>query len=119
MIVVLGAAGAFVNLLSLWVPYEQQHRDFTAPGTLPTDHTLALVEIQRRQALTFNRWSHTPLRYAVTHLAHASRTGVGFPLRWWQGGWSVPGITALAVAIAALSFALRAAGKDPAGVETP
>ena len=111
VIVVLGAAGAFVNVLSLWVPYEQQHRDFTAPATLPTDHTLALVEIQRRQALTFNRWSHTPLRYAVTHLAHASRTGVGFPLRWWQGGWSVPGITALVVAIAALSF--RAPGRRP------
>jgi hypothetical protein len=118
VIVVLGAASAFVNVLSLWVPYEQQHRDYTAPGTLPTDHALALVEIQRRQALTFNRWSHSPLHYAVTHLAHASRGGVGFPLRWWQGGWSVPGITALVVAIAALSFALRAAAQDSAGVET-
>jgi 4-amino-4-deoxy-L-arabinose transferase-like glycosyltransferase len=119
LIVVLGAAGAFVNVLSLWVPYEQQHREFTARGTLPTDHALALVEIQRRQALTYNRWSHTPLRYAVTHLAHASRTGVGFPLRWWQGGWSVPGVTALVVAIAALSFALRAAGHDSGGLEMP
>jgi hypothetical protein len=119
VIVVLGAAGAFVNVLSLWVPYEQQHREFTARGTLPTDHALALVEIQRRQGLTFNRWSHSPLRYAVTHLAHSSRTGVGFPLRWWQGGWSVPGVTALVVAIAALSFALRAAGHDSGGLEMP
>ncbi len=119
VIVVLGAAGAFVNVLSLWVPYEQQHRDYTAPNTLPTDHALALVEIQRRQALTFNRWSHSPLHYAVTHLAHASRGDVGFPLRWWQGGWSVPGITALAVAVGALSFALRAASREPAVVEAP
>jgi hypothetical protein len=118
--VALAALSALVTLLSLWVPYEQQHQEFTNPSTLPTSGALAKAEILRRQALTFNTWTYSPLQYALTHLTHASRLGVGFPLWFWRGGYFPPGLVALLAAIAALSFAWWAARRDaPSSTHQP
>lgn len=110
-IIFLAVVSGIVTVASLWVPYEQQWNRTSDPTTLSASPELATAEIERRQERMYNTWAQSPIRYNLTHLASARRTffSVGFPLRWWQGGPSVPGVVSLGGAVAFLSFAWWAA----------
>lgn len=98
----LALVSAAVVVASVWVPYEYAWaRVNDIPGWQTVPGAKLQVIKEARLDREFNDWYSSPILLGLRSLDGPHLAGP-FPLRWWRGGPSLPGVVALAIAAAAV-----------------